>query len=185
MLRFLSLILLFSCGSKPSAVPTTEHADTLTLVRSPAVQYPLTDYNEVAFYSVDAKHYKDSKLTPLRKEDQERLGNMIGFAILDSSGNPLYKNIERKELSNGEVKELQSIFTLPENDGHLMENNCMASFRDAFVFYHKRTPVAQVQICFECSLVEFSSDTASLAERFSTDGDWKKLHAFVSRLKAR
>jgi hypothetical protein len=181
----LGLILLTSsCGSKPAAVPAVTHQPTLELVHSPAVYYPSVDYDEVALYSVNAKHYKDERLVPLKKEKQNG-GATLGFAILDSLGSPAFQNIDRIALSPIAMKELQSILHLPENKGEISKNECIASFRDAFVFYRNKKQVAQVQICFDCYEVYFSLDTTNLADRFNTDGDWDRLQAFISKFKVR
>jgi hypothetical protein len=170
-----------SCGSKQEVAPTLPDQPAEALLHSPAVDYPSVDYDEVALYNVDARHYKDEDLVPLNgKQNTEQT---LGFAILDSLGNPDFKNIDRTELSPAEVKELQSIFHIPENKGEMEKVMCIAYFRDAFVFYRKKKQVAQAQICFDCKQVYFSLDTTNLAERFTTDGDWDSLQKFIARTK--
>ena len=178
----LGIILLVSaCGSKQAVAPVGKDKTTDELLLSPAVDYPSVDYDEVALYSVDAKHYKDEDLAPLNgKHIREKT---VGFAILDSLGNPSFKNIDRTALSPVEMKELQSIFHIPENKGEIEKMMCIASYRDAFVFYKNKKQVAQAQICFDCKQVYFSLDTTNLADRFTTDGDWARLRKFISKVK--
>jgi hypothetical protein len=179
----IAMFLLYSCGDKGAASPTIAAESSLKLVHSPATQYPSVDYDEVALYSVHARHYKEKKLRPLKEEDHKKLEGIVGFAILDSTGSPVYKNVEKRTLTQTEKQELRSIFYLPENNGKLTENRCIAYYRDAFVFYHNKKQVAQAQVCFECRQVQFSADTANLAERFASDGDWTMLQRFISRIK--
>ncbi|MGV3657951.1 MAG: hypothetical protein ACO1NX_08350 [Chitinophagaceae bacterium] len=176
------IILLSSCENKQVVFPPSEEESIEEPLHSPAVNYPSVDYDEVALYSVSAKHYKDKALNPLNGKKNEE--STVGFAILDSLGNPVFQNIDRIILSPLERSELQSIFHLPENKGEISKNMCIAFFRDAFVFYKDKNQVAQAQICFDCNQVYFSMDTAYLSERFNTDGDWNRLQKFVSGVKA-
>jgi hypothetical protein len=153
-------------------------------VHAPPASFPFVEYDAVAMYTVNAKHYKDSKLPPIKNgalEDPQS----VGFAILDSIGNPAYQYIDRIELSAVEKKELQSIFQLPENKGEIEKMMCVPYYRDAFVFYRDKKQVAQVQICFQCRQMYVSTDTSDLANRFTTDGDWDKLMAMVTKVKTR
>ena len=142
----LGIILLVSaCGSKQAVAPAVTHETTSELLQSPSV-----DYDEVALYKVDAEHYKDESLVPLN--GKQNAGETVGFAILDSLGNPAYQNIDRTMLSPIEIKELQSIFHIPENKGEIEKMMCIAFYRDAFVFYKNKKQVAQAQICFDCKI---------------------------------
>ena len=186
MYRLFSLfILAVSCKSKQNGVLTTkeQHAGELHLVHSPAVDYPSVDYDEVVFYSVNENRYRDQDLVPIDKK--RSVEETIGFAILDSLGNPAYQDIDSIRLSSGEVKALQSIFHLPENKGEITKMECIAYFRDAFKFRQHGKQVAQAQICLECNQVYFSNDTTGLAERFTTDGDWYHLQKLIAKLKNR
>lgn len=175
------ILLVSSCGSRQTIVPTLKVQPTEKLLHSPAVDYPSVDYDEVALYSVDAAHYKDENLEPL--DGKKNTEETVGFVILDPLGNPAFKNIGRTALSTVEMKELQSIFHIPENKGEIEKMMCIASFRDAFVFYRNKKQVAQAQICLECRLVYFSLDTTNLSDRFTTDGDWDRLQKFISKVK--
>ena len=175
------ILLVSSCGSKQPVVPTANVQPVEKLLHSPAVDYPSVDYDEVALYSVDAAHYKDEDLVPL--DGNQNTEETVGFAILDSLGNPAFKNIGRTALSPVEMKELQSIFHIPENKGEIEKMMCIASYRDAFVFYKNKKQVAQAQICFDCKQAYFSLDTTNLADRFTTDGDWNRLQKFISKVK--
>jgi hypothetical protein len=177
------IILVSSCQSRQAIIPTSKIQPTEELLYSPAVKYPSVDYEEVALYNVDAVHYKDESLVPL--DGNQNTKETAGFAILDSLGNPAYKNIDRTMLLPGEMKELQSILHIPENKGEVEKMMCIPSFRDAFVFYKNKKQVAQAQICFECYQVYFSLDTTNLADRFTTDGDWDRLQNFISKVKGR
>ncbi len=182
---FALLILAISCDSKQDVVLKTkdQHVGELRLVHSPAVDYPSLDYDEVVFYSVNEKRYRDHALVPM--DGKLNAEETIGFAILDSLGNPAYRDIDSVRLSSGEVKALQSIFHLPESKGEITKMECIAYFRDAFTFRKDSKHVAQAQICFECNQVYFSNDTTDLAERFTTDGDWHRLQEFIAKLKTR
>ena len=175
------ILLVSSCGSKQAALPVSKAQPTEKSLHSPAVDYPSVEYDEVALYSVDATHYKDEYLVPL--DGNQTKEETLGFAILDSLGNPAFKNIDRTTLSPVEMKEMQSIFHIPENKGEIEKMMCIASFRDAFVFYRNKKQVAQAQICFGCKQVYFSLDTTNLADRFATDGDWDSLQNFISKVK--
>ena len=176
------ILLVSSCGDNPDPVPAETAHLGLELSHSPAVQYPSVDYDEVALYSVNADHYTEEALLPLNA--MQYAEETVGFAILDSLGNPAFQNIGRTMLSPVEVKELQSIFQLPENKGEITETMCIAFYRDAFVFYKNKRQVAQAQICFDCNQVYFLSDTTNLADRFNTEGDWNRLQRFVFKVKA-
>lgn len=184
-MRYLLGIILFvsSCGNKPVEAPALTKSTTLKLKHSPAVDYPSVHYDEVALYTVNSKYYKDEHLVPLMHENQNE-EKTIGFAILDSSGNPAFHNIDRILLSLIEIQELRSIFHIPENHGELKDKKCIAFFRDAFVFYKDKKQVAQAQICFDCDMIYFLNDTSNLEERFTTDGDWNRLQKFISKVKA-
>lgn len=182
-MRCLFGIVLFvsSCGSNPTVVPNSNDEPTEKLLHSPAVVYPSVDYDEVALFSVGAAHYKDEDLEPLGGKQKKE--ETVGFAILDSLGNPSFKNINKTILSAVEMKELQSIFHIPENKGEIERMMCIPSFRDAFVFYKNKKQVAQAQICFDCKQAYFSLDTTNLADRFTTDGDWDRLQRFIANVK--
>jgi hypothetical protein len=119
---------------------------------------------------------------PLKKEDQSN-EITVGFAILDSLGNPAFQNIDRIPLSPLAIKEVRSIFHIPENKGETEKMSCIAYFRDALVFYRNKKPVAQAQICFKCHQVYFPADTTSLEDRFTTDGDWDRLQKLINSVK--
>jgi hypothetical protein len=173
--------LVTSCESQTASVPTLKVEPTDKLLHSPAVDYPSVDYDEVALYSVDEAHYKDEELLLL--DGNKNKEKTLGFAILDSLGNPAFKNINRTALSTGDIQELRSLFHIPENNGEIERIMCIASYRDAFVFYNNKKQVAQAQICFDCNQIYFSLDTTNLADRFATDGDWAGVQQFISKVK--
>ena len=177
------LLILVSCGSNPTTQPAAELQTTLGLVYLPPIDFPSVEYDSVALFTVNAMHYQDEKLPPVKKAEQKELP-VIGFSILDSLGNPAFQYVDRVLLTAAEKNEIRSVFHLPENQGEIEEARCIAFYRDAFVYYNNEKQVAQAQICFQCRQVYFSSDTGNLADRFTTDGDWDKLQAFVSKLKA-
>lgn len=183
-MRFLLalIILLYSCGNNQPIARDMTNEPALKLLHSPAVDYPSVRYDEVALYTVDARHYRDEHLVPARKMKQsDDIG--VGFAILDSLGNPAFQNIDRTLLAPAEMIQLRSIFHIPENLGQTQKIMCIPSFRDAFVFYRNKKQVAQTQICFECRQVYFPKDTSNLEERFTTDGNWDELQILITKIK--
>jgi hypothetical protein len=183
-LFFAFCILMSSCKNEPKAVQVKETTSELVLVHSPSIQFPTVPYDSVALYSVDETYYNSDDLEKLETKVMNA-AYTNGLAIIDSLGRPSSKYYIRHRLSEKELIELQAIFHLPPNKGELSEPMCIPYYRDAFVFYQKQRQVAQAQICLHCRQAYFTPDTSSLAERFTSDGDWGKMQTFTKTVKAR
>lgn len=165
-----------------STICQAERYADLELASWPPTNMVAVEYDEVTMFSVDKQHYAKKSLPRLRKGERKQEVS-LGFAILDSLGQPAYQHIRSWKLQKSEMEELRSIFYLPQNNGMIEGRLCIGYFRDAFVFYRQQQKVAQVQVCFECQQIDIPNDTSNLADRFTTDGDWKRLQHFVNSMK--
>jgi hypothetical protein len=143
---------------------------------------PYFDFDEIVYYYSDVS---DFEVLGRKNDDLHYLLFLQGFESLKDSiylekGDSLF---HKKIISKGEHSTIDKIFCYQTiNIDHLYVSECIAIYRDIFVFKKEKKIIGMAKICFDCN--QFSSvGTDQETDNFGMNYEFSNLTKLIEEIK--
>lgn len=149
-IAFCVLITNINCKNKNSE-------KKLELFNFDKVEHYSTENKSSIFSSIDKKHYEN--LNESEKKYLKILENNLPAKNRDTSFVSELQNLNFKKVTSkkSNIKKYKEIFS-SEFCNEMQENACAPIYRDIYVFRNNNKIVGIAKICFECEIIDFSSE---------------------------